>query len=210
MFLGHLRTVSIVAGAVLLLALLLVKTQSIDYPAHDRFNSDLRRLKELDATINQDVLKARYNLLTYYDPLINQLAEVKELQSDLKKLGSGAKEGQQDVLEALDAYASMSAHKEQLIERFKSQNAILRNSLRYFPIVAAELAQKVRSRPGGATAAAQLDDLLRSVLVYNLHGEDGLASRIVAQRDALEKAGVNSGDGAEQNLKTVLTTQRPF
>ena len=45
-------------------------------------------MKELDAEINQDLLKSRYQLLGSYDPFVQQLGEMQRIQNDLQTIPS--------------------------------------------------------------------------------------------------------------------------
>jgi len=184
---GLLRNVCIIVAAVLALVFLLLKIQAIDYGAHDRFNANLRRLKELDATVNQDLLKSRYSLLTYYDPFVSEIAEEEGLQRSLKELAASSNEASVELTESLHSYAAISADKEKLIERFKSQNAILKNSLRYFPLLTAEIAERATRTRGDRLLAARLNELLRNVLIYNLNSGSERGDQIHARIDALLK-----------------------
>ncbi|MCZ6675757.1 MAG: hypothetical protein O7E52_00755, partial [Candidatus Poribacteria bacterium] len=181
---SRLRNLLIALGAVLLLTFLFVKTRAVNFEAHNRFIGDLRRLKELDATLNQDLLKSRYAKLTDYDPLVAGLAELKRLQTRLKKIPIFiARKGQIEINRRLDAHAVLLTQKADLLERFKSQNAILRNSLSYFPIVATALASRATDRE----MTTHLNDLLRDVLIYNLTSSEALAPQINAQVEMLLK-----------------------
>ena len=185
MSLRQLRNAAIAIAAASIFVVLLVKTQGTDYAAHDRFDSDLFRLKELDATINQDVLKSRYELLLNYDPFVGQIAEVKKLQDDLRGLAAHMGPGSSDVGQALEAYSEVAGKKELLIERFKSRNSILKNSLRYVTALTTELTDKTQPRFVGLELAGQLNELVRDGLIYNLHSEAGDLPRIQAEIEAL-------------------------
>ncbi len=63
-------------GAVLLLLFLWPKSQAVDSEQHLLYISNLRQIQELDARINQHVLQTRLELLPYYDPIVNELAEL--------------------------------------------------------------------------------------------------------------------------------------
>jgi len=176
--LSRLQAIVIGLSAALLLSFLFVKTRAIDFEEHDHFNQDLRRLKELDATINQDLLKSRFGLLTYYDPLVAELAEVKRLQKNLKQTpGFVNRAGQTEISRRLEAQIEIGRQREDLIERFKSQNAILRNSLDYFPLLVTELAAEA-ARTRNPQLIAQLNNLLRDVLIYSLSTSEELAPKI--------------------------------
>lgn len=208
MILIHLRNIGIGMGLTLLLAFLFLKTRTIDYKAHDMFNSDLRRLKELDATINQDLLKARYNLLTHYDPFVSQLAQSRLLQNNLKTLIVSTNLGSKvEVTASLDKYVEILTRKEELLERFKSRNAVLNNSLRYFPILTINLAAEAESRYRDHALANLLRNLLEDVLIYNLNGEAAIQESIESQ--LADIARIRSGPAAyNQNLHLVASHAR--
>ena len=133
----------------------------------------------LDATLNQDVLKSRYGQLTHYDPLVTALAELKRLQNHLQDIPPFIdKAGQIDIQRRLDDHAALLAQKESLLERFKSRNAVLNNSLSYFPIITTELLAQATSSPSDRELAAHLENLLREVLIYNLTSRQALGSQI--------------------------------
>lgn len=216
MVLNYLRNSCIIAAIVILFVFLLLKTQAIDYGAQNQFNADIRRLKELDGTINQDILKSRYSLLTYYDPFVNSMAEVKDIQSNLKIVVASADEaGAAGLGQTLEAFDEVIAQKETLIERFKSQNAILNNSIRYFPLLTSEIINRLSLDPAEHRLDSQLDELLRDMLVYNLNSGDDLANKINEQLDALVADKASQSElwsrlnisGAINHAKVILKTK---
>jgi len=184
-----------VAGASLvLLVFLFVKTRSIDLEEHDRFRNELRLLTEIDALLDQDLLRSRYRRLASYDPLVENFTR---LQHTLTALGTlpafVSPQDQGRVEEARFAYGEVLSHKEQLLERFKSHNAVLRNSLDYFPLAISELIeQQALEFPAQAEQSRQL---LRDVLLYSLRsseeGKDAIQSRLRTLREQhkLDKLG---------------------
>ncbi|HEY6330920.1 MAG TPA: response regulator [Blastocatellia bacterium] len=203
MNLQRLRNIAIGLGIAAVFIFLLIKTQGTDYAAHDRFNADLRRLKELDATINQDVLKSRYEMLPNYDPFVDENAEARALQSDLRTLALGSGAGRADITGALDSYSEISAHREDLLEKFKSRNAVLKNSLRYLTALTAELTDQNNPRFVGTEMAARLNEMVRDGLIYNLHSEEGFAAKIRGEVDALQSNGIGKPATSEAGLGAV-------
>lgn len=63
-----------------------IKSQAIDFIAHDKFSGDLRQIKELDATLSRDVLETRYGLLSHYDSLVLTVRQIEGLQNKSKKI----------------------------------------------------------------------------------------------------------------------------
>jgi signal transduction histidine kinase len=79
-------------------------------------------------------------------------------------------------------------HKEELIERLKSDNAVLANSVRYLPILAREVSVRAAARPGGEVLEARLRELLGDVLLFTLLRDAELAPRVRQGMDALAAA----------------------
>src|SRR5215475_1186810 len=119
---SRLRQGVIIFGVVLLLTFLFVQSRVVDFTAHERFTRDLRRLQEIETTLNQDILKVRDGLLTYYDTLVTGSAEANRLAQDIRTSIPAFidAKGRRDIERFLDAYAAVLASKTRNLERFKS------------------------------------------------------------------------------------------
>ena len=200
----HIRWQQIVIGAgmVLLMTFLFLRTNVIDSDAHNHFSNDLRHLKELDATLDKNILESRYGLSNSYDLLITESNQLKQLQTDLKDVPAFVDhDGQEKLKELFDKYTELQEQKELLVERFKSRNAIINNSLRYFPITTANLIKNVSTTGSGQKEAEQqLNYLLRDTLIYYLLSGKELESKITDQIALLQElqknnsAAVNKSD----------------
>ena len=165
----RLRDVLLVLISVVILMLLFIQTQSIDNAKHNQYSQDLRQLSELDAILNQNILKSRFELLTYYDPLVAELTKLNQVRSRLEPPPSFInQEGQAELTQLLQEYDQFLKEKEELIEVFKSENSILKNSLRYFPLAVAELADSTSQLEGEDELVMELNHFLQDILVYNL------------------------------------------
>ena len=172
---------TLVLGIILIVAIfifLFQQTRVLDFKQHDNFTSNLLRLKELDALLNQDVVRSRAGLLTHYDPLANNLAELKKRQNKANTIPTFIEnEGKIKITALLKILQQNNHQKEELIEKFKSQDAILKNYLYYFPTLTIELAEKA-SRIGDNRLADILENLLKDILVYNLSPSEEIAPKI--------------------------------
>ena len=183
-------------GLVLLLSVsgyLYYQTQAIDLDMQNEVVPALRELKQLDAEWNTNILKARVGLLSNYDPVTTPLPHVRQLRERLirsvKMTHGGALE------EALYGMENAFVDKEDLVEQFKSQNAVLQNSMRYFPTAVEEfkanLKQHRHEGPGlsnkAETAGAAADRLLTDILRFNLIPEKDLGERITAAIGAMDR-----------------------
>jgi signal transduction histidine kinase len=128
MRIGEIAAGAAVAG--LLLALLTwlllrgVSTDSADYAVTLRLFDEFALA---EASLHRDVLEARAGLLQDYDPLN---ASMGEIDSAVAQIRSKASKGGLDA-EPVGRLADAVRTLEELTERFKSDNALLRNSLSY-------------------------------------------------------------------------------
>lgn len=171
------------AGVILLFLMLWIKSQAIAPSQHQRYTSDLRQIQELDARINQQILQVRLGLLTYYDPIVKQQAQLQQLQDELQQVPAYIdSKGQKNITEALRSYQQAYYDKEQQIEEFKSQQAVFRNSLSYFPIAVSELTQQAALDSG---LTDRLNQLLQKVLLFNLTPDQSLNPQIEQEMAAV-------------------------
>lgn len=153
-------------GVLLVLIILWIESMGIDVEHHNRYLADLRQVQYLCAHINQNVLQMRAGTLKSYDPIVNDLGKLKQLQTDLKQMPSFIDaEGDRELNRLLENHAQIWRQKEESILRFQSQNAVLLNSLTYFPIAIADLVKKDTTSPA---LANRLNALLRDILLFNL------------------------------------------
>lgn len=159
---------------------------------HNRFVDALHSVKEQDAASTQEVLELRFSLLTNYDPLVatseagRRTAETLPAQAHV--LYPAAKDSR--LTSDLQPYLGTLAQKQQMIEDFKSKNAVLKNSLAYLPVLEANIAAASGGSPRAAKATHDADLLLRQVLEDSLdsHPETraeaaDLASKVAAERE---------------------------
>jgi hypothetical protein len=169
-------SVYLLPGALLVLVILGMKSVAIDVESHDRYLASLGKMQNLDARIDRNVLQARDGLLNNYDPIVNDVVRLKQLQTDLEQTPSFVdSESRKELDRLLQSYTTIWQQKEESILRFQSQNAILLNSLTYFPIAIADEIEKDTTPP---TLANRLNALLRDILLFNLSIERNTAFQI--------------------------------
>jgi PAS domain S-box-containing protein len=163
-------------GAVLLFLLLWARSQAINLTQHNQYVDALRQLQELDARINQNLLQLRLGLLTYYDPIVQEMTEIQQLQTVLQDPPDFVHAPQRRQLQQqVQDNVELWQNKDELIQQFKSKHAILRNSLAYFPIAISDLTDQTTLNPG---LTADLRTLLQDVLLFNLSTDKELTPRL--------------------------------
>lgn len=121
---------------VVLSAVLFARTQVHDMETHNRLVNTLGELQAVDATLNQDVIRARYRLLVNYDPLVEAVGRSERFLQQLQQAqhhdhGDGSRPIEID--ENLQRLGDTLRQKSMVVEYFKSDNAVLKNSLSYYP-----------------------------------------------------------------------------
>jgi diguanylate cyclase (GGDEF)-like protein len=183
------RTVKRVAVVALLSALALTlgylfnRTQAIDLDAQNRVMLNLRELEKLDAGWNVDILRSHIGLNPDYDPLSAPLRRMHQLQDQVRAALPMAHSAEANAVFKKLALAMHA--KEDLVEQFKSQNAILRNSLIYVPPAITDLKTELTGIESALVPArtvlamdAALNTLLTDLLRFNLVPDPALGQRI--------------------------------
>ncbi|WP_088278842.1 DAHL domain-containing protein [Ideonella sp. A 288] len=185
-------------GALALIAVLgflIAKTRSVDFDGNNDIVATLRQLKQVDAEWNVDVLRSKTGLNNNYDPVASPLPLIESLEAKLQEgsehVWGQSSEGQARLSPLLAAFKTAMDRKIALIERFKSQNAILRNSSRFLPVAAGDLAESTRASTQPAAARARVEELLNTLLAdtmaYNLSPESELKARVEEGAAALQR-----------------------
>lgn len=175
------------------LGLLFQRTQSINLEDQERITSNLRELREVDSEWNINILKSRTGLNLDYDPVTLPLRHIRDL---LAELDTASRHSKSKVpLQQLQKLKKTLAEKEIMVERFKSQHAILRNSLIYFPNATETFKGMLSDTaatlpPVDAQLLYALDihinGLLADTLRFNLNPDPVLGQRLEATIGQLE------------------------
>src|SRR3979411_1219791 len=126
----------VVLFLLLLLTWLLMSGLDLNAARYDRELRALDEFSQLERGLNREVLTARAGLSLNYDALGWMTDAYDDSLNRLREAaGSGFEESA-----AIAALATRARRQQDLIERFKSRNALLRNSFAYFGIFSARLA----------------------------------------------------------------------
>ncbi len=179
------RNAAKVAGAVTLLTFLFVQQQPANEAQHDRVVHDLQFMARLDAEMNADLLRSQYGLLASYDPFVKKLEQMRRTAASLQRMPAlMSRPARKHMRSLLDRQAQVFADRARLVERFKSENAVLKNSARYFPVLIAEASQAAANDP---PIQDRLASLLRDVLLFDLTPHSDLAGALNAEIDVLSR-----------------------
>ncbi len=193
----------LITGLVFLFLFLIFGAQSTDREEHDQYQMALLQLKESDASLDQAILRTRHRLYISYDPLNVELARIKQLHQSVKTPPryidqNGVVEFEKEWQE----FDQAINREGELIQEFKSHNAVLNNSLRYFPFAARALAQRAAEN-GESDLASRLNQLTSDTLRYSL-APDGLQQQIAEQIKALTEKTESQWSNRKDELLMIL------
>lgn len=113
-----------------LLTWLSIRAIDTDAERFDQALGEMDNFETLEAALYGDVLSARVGVLRNYDPLVQETDALGGSVGRLREiLATGA-----TIRPAIDDLAASVARQEGLVERFKSNNSLLQNSLAYFAV----------------------------------------------------------------------------
>ncbi len=156
----------VITGLLATVTYLFVQSTALDPAQHLRTLQTMNALNRIDAELNRNVLLARNGLLLHYDPLNQAVADLYG-QLDLLPFGHGVaqpREFPDEIGRQFEAVRANVAHKDQLVERFKSSNALLRNSWAYFTDRSYLLGRRNAARPGSDEVTATIGALSSAML----------------------------------------------
>src|SRR5262249_18067915 len=128
-----------------------------DAELYDRALAALDQFMTVENALNRDVLSARAGLLRNYDPLVQEEKALRGLLERLRETVAMNPEGATTV----DRLASSTGRQEELVEQFKSNNALLQNSLAYLG--------RFSGRISNSNEDALLSPAVRALVSATLH-----------------------------------------
>jgi len=157
-------------GAVLLLLLatltwLYLRTESVDPTQHFAYTQQLRDLRELDAGMDAELLANRLEFTRNFDALTDttQRAVLASSQS-LTLPAFVSATAQPRVIDAARALQAAMTQKANLVDDFKRNSSVLRNSLAYFPVAVSAFLDS--EEPAPHSHRIFVDRYARTVLAF--------------------------------------------
>ncbi|MES2784635.1 MAG: DAHL domain-containing protein [Pseudomonadota bacterium] len=181
----------------------------------------LRHVKQLDAQWELDVLKSKIGLNRHYDPLADSMVELNQLLRNFER-GIGAQKHDESTGLAPGSAALRHAidEKASLIERFKSNNAVLQNSLAFLPTAAQGLQESLAGTGAGEVSesrsvAARVNQLLLASMLYSQSASEDRGTEIQELLGAIDADKPSLGPHAREMLdlfaahaRTILREQK--
>lgn len=140
----------------------------------DKALAALDRLATTEAALHRDALAARAGMLRNYDPLAH---ETDALDASLAELRQDAA-FDAAVAAVIDRLGAEIARQEQIVEQFKTDDALLRNSLAYFGLFSSRLNPADPNESAVPAAGALAAAMLRLTLDTSPENTQAVARRL--------------------------------
>ncbi|MBM4202297.1 MAG: hypothetical protein FJ189_13570, partial [Gammaproteobacteria bacterium] len=177
------RAILSVGALLLLLTYFWLQSRTPDLERRTQWLETLRTLELRDAELMRDVLLARAGLLPNYDTLTRTGQELIRLSGELRaSLPPGAPDTPATLVAPADAMATAVQERLARVENFKSDNALLRNSLMYF-----DRAGRKLKAPANARVAAKVAPLWQAMLSFVETVDADLGREIQSELDRIAK-----------------------
>lgn len=207
MMLQRMRQVFLGFGALALLTYLFLNTRAVNTEQHSRLLSGFQSVRQLDSLLTEEVLESRFSLLTNYDVLVETEARLKTTLGSVKQTLSTLGENE-PIKAGLSGFEAALTQKDDLIEQFKSKNAVLKNSVSYFPFAVSHVLETARKEPTGAGLVERIHTFEKEMLLYNLNHDPELGQRLNQETTALESAATSCGKPLRNDIGILLAHAR--
>ena len=180
---ASLKQLAIALAIAPLLITLFIKAQAPDPVKHHRILAALHNMESMNGEIDTLALKLRYRLHNNYDGLVFAIQEIQQRQRELKT-GETAifHRGNEKIDRTIEGLEQAMLRKGELLESFKSDNSILKNSLYYFPRIMAETLRMSRS---DRTLQKNLQSLKDSLFMLRMGNGNSDVTKDIRQIAAL-------------------------
>ena len=174
------RLLSIFLSGLLLLLLtgLFSQTQVLNINRHYKIIEQLRSLERSNLVITADALKTEFSLLNNYDTLVASHDAFHYHLSDIKASLSPLLGSAKMLQQPLDRLKARTVKNNFLLEDFKSEHAVLKNSTAYFPNAMRTLLERLPAAGEYHLLRELLENLFREILLYSLNGSAENAVKI--------------------------------
>jgi len=151
-----------------------------------------------ESSLHRDILRARSGILRNYDPLVQQ---VRSLYGAIDQLRS-VTDADSELNAELDLLTRAVQEQERWTEQFKTDNALLQNSLAYFEIFSARL----NAGESSATLSRRISDLAAALLRLSTDTSPAAIAAVDARLDDVSVA--NTGGPRSTQVAALLAHAR--
>lgn len=161
------------------LLLLFVKAQPVDPADHNQVVSNIAELQAKDTEIGEAVLQLHYRMANNYDAVTALMQRVDRLGVLLEQQQKrGLLPDTPKARSEMNALRLQIAQRDEQLNEFKSNNAVMKNSLIYLPSMVADVLEKLPK--SDEALLEKFEFLLRDALLVSVKGDTASISQLEA------------------------------
>ncbi|MEQ1784489.1 MAG: DAHL domain-containing protein, partial [Hyphomonadaceae bacterium] len=187
---GRLAIAGLGLALVSILLFLFVKTQDAAASSYLDDSASLHKFHLLDTSWELDVMRSKTGIHANYDALVDPLVALKELQGRLAADQDTSSHAAPEKVAAIAALGAALHQKTLLVERYKSHNSVLRNSLDFLPTALDDAYSASRRAVSGSRAErdalGRASAILLETMIYSQAPTQDAASLIGDQLKSLQ------------------------
>jgi len=135
--------VGAIPTVVVLLTWTFLRASAVSPQAHFEYSRQLVQLRQDDTELNAAVLASRFALLPDFDPLVKAVDALRQLTARAAEPPEFlSSQDRALVVAKATELSTLEKRKADLVDRYKREMSVLRNSLNYYPKAAADLLDK--------------------------------------------------------------------
>ncbi len=160
--------------------------QRVDVAAAERYGRGLRSAFALELALTAEVMRAQSGLVGHYDGLVDIEQRLKAQLAALSAPPAFLADNARDELKRSIGIAEEARRKtEERVDQFKSEHAVLRNSLRFLPVASRALDAYAASTEAEQSFKDGASALVRDVLLLQSANDRAQLERIARRLAAL-------------------------
>lgn len=185
-----------------LLSFLFLRADAVSDRDHHEYERSLRELRQSDAELNAAVLASRVGLQADFDTIVATVSEVTRTSTHLARTPAFlSAEARATLLEQVAELQQVQQEKAHMVDHFKREISVLRNSMAYLPeaadrFIGAAGSTVMETRPVGL--------LVRGIMTYSHNASADLAEELAGRLNALEHLLPGLDEARQQDLRDVL------
>lgn len=207
---ADLYRIAAAVAAAAFLVVVFVLTQPVDLRRHNNLLGYFSQLQKDDARLGEAVLQLHFNLANNYDQVTDISKNMRNIAGELRS-GEAARDLRKDAefRQQLQLFEQQLSVDQETLERFKSNNSVLKNSLAYLPHARDNLEKDF---PSGTAVHENIDSLVEEVLFKRINApiseHDQMEARIAALEKITTKLAANTRNKLDLLLRHIRRIDR--
>lgn len=154
--------------AVSLLAFLVKKSLPINSEEHQRYLQALQYQDEENILLGEEIIQSKYEIVDSYNILSDRLTNLQDNNKKIQNIPDLLESKDLKLLQKnLQEYSQKLDEQERLISQFKTENAVIKNSLGYLPVLLNDLHKNLQFQTSDRKLFEAINEILHNLILYN-------------------------------------------